>query len=558
MVIFVLLWPAFVTAQEPAAGTKPELPRVFVDTSYVPPQGRTYAVHREGDFQDALDAAKPGDVITLEAGATFTGPFTLPAKKGSGWIVVRSGASDDNLPAQGQRVDPSYAAFMPKLVATDAPVITAAPKAHHYRFIGIEIRPGEKSGGLSGRSIVRSIRRWIGGNDAVAATRYSNQTLVLLGSNERSVEKQPHHLIFDRCYLDGGSAGARRGIAMNSRHTAVIDSYLASFKTVGEDSQAIAGWNGAGPFKIVNNYLEGAGENVIFGGGDPSVPELVPADIEIRANHFAKPLSWWIGDPDYQGTPWTVKNLLELKNARRVLIDGNFFEYSWEHAQDGFAVLFTVRNQDGAAPWSVVEDVTFTRNVLRHVGGGINILGHDDIHPSRQTRRILIGNNLFYDVGGVWGGGRLFQLLDATADVVIEHNTAWQTDSMVMGGDHRGHAGFVYVNNIAAHNDYGIIGSGFGVGDPSLKRFFPGSIVRHNVIVGGPARLYPRGNFFPRSFADVGFIDPERGDYRLKDASAYKRAADGADIGVDFNALCAALTGVKQGTTPPFQPCSSS
>jgi hypothetical protein len=550
------LWLVLVPVLAPAAEKSPELPRLFVDTTYVVPQGRVHTVRGEGDFQAALDAAKPGDVITLEAGETFTGPFSLPEKKGSGWTVIRSSA-DGKLPAPGQRVDPSYEPFMPKLVAADGPVITAEPKAHNYRFIGIEIRPGGKTG-LSGRSIVRSIQRWIRGNDAVAATRYSNQTLVLLGSNERSVKKQPHHLIFERCYLDGGPDGARRGIALNSRHTAVVDSYLSNFKTVGEDSQAIAGWNGAGPFKIVNNYLEGAGENIIFGGGDPSVPELVPADIEIRANHFAKPLSWRIGDPAYQGTPWTVKNLLELKNARRVLIDGNFFEYSWEQAQDGFAVLFTVRNQDGAAPWSVVEDVTFTRNVLRHVGGGINILGHDDIHPSRQTRRILIRNNLFYDVGGVWGGGRLFQLLDATADVVIEHNTAWQTDSMVMGGDHRGHAGFVFVNNIAAHNEYGIIGSGFGVGDPSLKRFFPGSTVRHNVIVGGPARLYPRGNFFPRSFADVGFIDPQRGDYRLKNASTYKRAADGTDIGVDFNALCAAQAGVKQNTTPPFLSCSNS
>ena len=33
---------------------------------------------------------------------------------------------------------------------------------------------------------------------------------------------------------------------MNSRSTAVIDSYLSDFKEVGADSQAIAGWNGPG------------------------------------------------------------------------------------------------------------------------------------------------------------------------------------------------------------------------------------------------------------------------------------------------------------------------
>src|SRR5690606_23447694 len=97
------------------------------------------------------------------------------------------------------------------------------------------------------------------------------------------------------------------------------------FMEVGNDSQAIAGWNGPGPFKIVNNYLEGAGENIMFGGATPRIEGLVPADIVIRGNHFHKPLRWRIGDPSYEGIPWSVKNLFELKNARRVVIDGNIF-----------------------------------------------------------------------------------------------------------------------------------------------------------------------------------------------------------------------------------------
>lgn len=84
--------------------------------------------------------------------------------------------------------------------------------------------------------------------------------------------------------------GTRRGIALNSRATAAIDSHLADFKEDGADSQAICGWNGPGPFKIVNNYREGMGENVMFGGADPSIRDLVPTGIEIRRNHFAKPL----------------------------------------------------------------------------------------------------------------------------------------------------------------------------------------------------------------------------------------------------------------------------
>lgn len=498
----------------------PELPRVYVETTYVQPSGRTILVPAGEDLQAALDVAKPGDVIMLEAGATFTGPFTLPKKSGSGWVIIRSSAVGKNLPP-GTRVDPSYAALMPKLEAAHGSVIRTVPGAHHYRFIGIEIRPRE------------------------GVFLYN---LVLLGHTETSVEELPHHIIFDRCYLHGDpQRGTRRGIAMNSSYTAVVDSYLSDFKEVGADSQAIAGWNGPGPFKIVNNYLEGAGENVMFGGADPAIPNLVPSDIEIRQNHFFKPVSWRMEERNYAGTPWTVKNLFELKNARRVLVEGNLLERNWVHAQDGFGILFTVRNQDGKAPWSVVEDVTFTHNILRHTASGINILGLDYNHPSQQTKRILIKNNLLSDIGGArWGGGgRLFQLLEETDDIVIDHNTAFHTGN-ILTVDGKQHTHFTYSNNVTPHNEYGIIGTGTGVGNPTLSTYFPGGIIKNNVVIGGDAVLYPQDNFFPASLDQVGLVDRAGGNYRLRHSSAYRHAGtDGKDVGVDFDSLCTAMGAVQ-------------
>jgi len=55
-------------------------------------------------------------------------------------------------------------------------------------------------------------------------------------------------------------------------------------------------------------------------------------------------------------------------------VEENLFEFNWADAQNGFAILFTVRNQDGGAPWASIEDVTFRGNVIRHAGGGVNIL----------------------------------------------------------------------------------------------------------------------------------------------------------------------------------------
>jgi hypothetical protein len=59
-----------------------------------------------------------------------------------------------------------------------------------------------------------------------------------------------------------------------------------------------------------------------------------------------------------------------------VLIVNNVFENCWVDAQSGHAVQFTVRNQDGTAPWSTVRDVTFQYNVIRNAAGfGLNVLG---------------------------------------------------------------------------------------------------------------------------------------------------------------------------------------
>src|SRR5687767_9205608 len=509
--------PAAAQASVPQRHTPPERPRATVD---VPAETRaTRVVHVKPDesLQAAIDAASPGDRITLDAGAVYEGPFRLPRKEGDQWIVIAS-AAEAQLPPRGQRVGPADAARMPKLVAAGDYVVEAMPGAHHYRLVGLEIAPADGA--------------------------YVN-TIVMLGDREKTADSQPHHIIVERSYIHGDpKKGSRRGVALNSRHTAVIDSYLSDFKEVGVDSQAIAGWNGAGPFRIENNYLEAAGENVMFGGADPTVPDLVPADIQVLRNHLAKPLRWKVDHASYEGSEWAVKNLFELKNARRVLVEGNVLERNWTHAQNGFAILFTVRNQDGRAPWSVVEDVTFINNLVRHVGGGVNVLGRDDNNPSQQTQRIAIRNNLFIDVGGSWGNGRLFQLLDGTSSISIDHNTALQTGSILFGGDHAPHTGFVFQNNIAPHNEHGITGSGTEAGTQSLARYFPRAVVRGNVIIGGNEGRYPTGNAFAGSVDEAGIAALRSGDVKGLAARPPRASKGGRIAGADLTELLKAVSGV--------------
>jgi hypothetical protein len=482
-----------------------EPPYAFVDTRPLAQGGRTITVSAGGDLQAALDGARGGDTIVLPAGAVFKGPLTLPAVPGEGWVEIRSSAAGE-LPA-GRRVTPADAPKMAKIVGgegADAAVRTASG-AHHVRFVGIEftVTPGVYSKGL-----------------------------VRLGAgDEKRVEDLPHHFILERCWIHGDPVrGGRRGVALNAAHVAVIDSYLSDWKGVGEDTQAIAGWNGPGPFKIANNYLEGAGENLLFGGADPKIENLVPSDIEIRGNHFSKPLAW-------RGERWTVKNLLELKNAQRVLVVGNLLEHNWAQAQSGTAILLSPRNQGGKAPWSVVQDIAFVDNVVRGAGSGMKIGGRDDSAPSRQTRRVRIRNNLFEDIDGkAWGGdGRLFTLLTGTDGVVIEHNTAFPSNAVITA-EGPPHTNFVFRHNLTLHGPYGIKGSGLGIGEPTLRALFPGARVEGNVFIGSEVPRYS-GNTSVGGMRDAGFMDPGRRDWRLGPGSRLKGTAGGRDPGADIEGL---------------------
>jgi hypothetical protein len=504
--------------EAPSGPKDPELPRVLIDTRYVPPTGTTRTVAAGGNLQGALDAAQPGDVILLEAGATFVGNFTLPAKTGAGWIVVRSSTADANLPAAETRITPAFSAVLPKIVSpnTEAALRTA-PGARHYRIIGVEITV-----------------------DPNAALNYG---IVVLGAkNHRSLDQVPHDIVLDRVYIHGHpTLHTNRCVALNSATTAVIDSYLAECHAKGFDSQAICGWNGPGPFKIVNNYLEGAGENVMFGGADPSIANLTPSDIEIRRNHFTRPPSW-------KGV-WTVKNLFELKHAQRVLVEGNVFENHWADAQDGFAIVWKSVNENGDAPWSVTRDVTFRFNTLRNAGAGITISARPQDYPAVRASRFKIEHNVFdsVNVGTFTGHGRVFQIIQGPDNVAIEHNTTFTPNVVIMFDVLPQATNFSFHNNLTTRGEYGVFGSDKGEGLDAITFYAaPGFKFERNVLIGpDDGAVYPANNSFPATIANVGFVNYSGGNYRLAAGSPYKKTAtDGTDPGADIGAVEKATQGV--------------
>jgi hypothetical protein len=169
----------------------------------------------------------------------------------------------------------------------------------------------------------------------------------------------------------------------------------------------------------------GSGENVIFGGADPAIMNLVPSDIEIRRNHFTKPLTWKVDDPSYAGTHWSVKNLLELKNAAGVHSLQRVRSELVGRAGRLFALAHAAKpGRDGAVVRRM--DITIRQRDARRR------LGDEHVRRGRTTRarrpRVVIQNNLLFGIDKTkfGGDGRGFQVITPNAPILglkIDHNT---------------------------------------------------------------------------------------------------------------------------------------
>ena len=556
-----------------------ELPRIFVKSALAdtPAPGKVIPVKAGADLQAALDSAACGDTLNLEAGAVFSGRFTLPKKPcdDAHWIVLRSSAPDSALPPEGTRLTPCYAgvASLPGRpafhCAATADVMARielpgkfnsgpiffADGANHYRLIGLEI------------------------------TRESSPaSVVALVTPEKQTPAD--HIIFDRVWLHGTEHDeTRRGLFLSgTQHMAVVDSFFSDFHCMADacvDSQTLSGANGnlpMGAFKIVNNFLEASGENILFGGAEAT---STPADIEIRHNYLFKPTIWMRGQPGYtggpKGQPFVVKNDFELKNAQRVLFEDNILENSWGgFSQPGFSILLTPKNPPpNRCPGCRVTDVTIRYCTISHVAGGMVISnGLADGYPAFAGGHYSIHDVVIDDIDGQkYGGFGVLFLLGSSKvplqEVKIDHVTALSArvlfNARIMddGGKIQN---FTFTNNLIGTTDKQFTTAGGGpqncVFRPEqqgpegiLKHCFDSSTFTNNVIINGSG-AWPPHNFFPKNPAAVGFAKGNGKDldrFRLcrekggdcEGPSKYASAGtDGKNIGADIEGIAAATKGV--------------
>jgi hypothetical protein len=335
-----------------------------------------------------------------------------------------------------------------------------------------------------------------------------------------------------------------------------------------------------GPYKISGNFVEASGENILFGGDTATA---TPTDIELSRNHMFKPLTWMKGQAGYvggaNGNPFVVKNLLELKNAQRVLIDGNVMEYSWGgFSQVGFAIVVTPKNQSGSngsnlCPICQVTDVTIRNTSISHVGAGLQIANalSDNGGAPLDGQRYSIHDIVVDDLDGLkYTGPSEFAQISVSAGapllqaVTINHITAFPVSTLFVIGDEIATTppmkNFVFTNSIVNAGIYPVWSTGSGGAancafyDVPLTTFnacFIGSAFANNAIVAPPSSAsagWPSKNFFSGSMAAIQFVNYNSGsggDYHLQPSSPYKgKGTDRKDIGADMDAVNSAIAGV--------------
>lgn len=225
-----------------------------------------------GDFQRALDNAKCGDTIVLQAGAVYKPrgeSFVLPPKPScsgtdADYITIRT-SNLNGIAASGERLDPAkHAAAMPKIINSNGNfVLVAKQGAHHYKFIGVEF--------------------------TTSGPNYTPDLINFGAYFSRPERLATHHFVFDRVFLHPQELTPAnlfpttvertvgRGMALGVSEVWVTNSYIAGFagkypKTTNAPGQTIDSYgiysdSGPGPIRIVNNYVEAQFNNIFIGGG---------------------------------------------------------------------------------------------------------------------------------------------------------------------------------------------------------------------------------------------------------------------------------------------------
>ncbi len=158
---------------------RPDGAAAAADPAPVLDRQRHRTSNQGGDLQAAINAAQPGDTILLQAGATFTGNFTLPAKSGTEYITIRTNITDPVPAGVTHHAADGGAPRQDQVARTPTPRSPPQPYAHHYILQLLEF--------------AANVRRHTAKSSASGDGSDAQNSLAMV----------PHDLFVDRVYVHG-------------------------------------------------------------------------------------------------------------------------------------------------------------------------------------------------------------------------------------------------------------------------------------------------------------------------------------------------------------------
>ena len=555
-----------------------------------PSNGTTHVVNTASDFTIALATAACGDNIVITAGATIQGNFTLAANPcdSAHWITIKtSGLS--NFPLEGTRATPCYFGV---LSLPGRPTYSCGnPINYGARIIGSGAN-GRPLTFSSGTQYVRLEGLEIGVDPANVFPTEAEPNYGIISFSAGNI----NHIVLDQLWVHGNANneteyywgfGGASGGNYPTTNMSLIDSTLTDVHcaaSIGYCNQSVGVTVGGtgdsidGTFKVVNNYIESAGEIIFMGGSESTT---VASDVEIRENYLFKPLTWDPASPTYNGgfcnsatppvcDPFVAENILETKNVDHYFAEGNRLQNSWGgFSQVGEAITLTPKNQSNLCPvcqdtnviirynyGSTVTEPYQMAEVPSNSGGAPYAWGFISIHdnlwddlydpvtcgPSTPTQ--CAANAVGLTGFGVtsynyntptWAPGSLAHDETTNHDTYVVPTTpAYQPTALfgTTGPKAALQYNFGFTNNIGPSGHYGFLGgSGGGTLDcgagysitnmvSGLNACTTSWIFTNNAIVSGlkSGWNWPTGQFFPAAYSSVGFVNYNGGiggDYRL-------------------------------------------
>ena len=269
---------------------------------------------------------------------------------------------------------------------------------------------------------------------AVSSPHGISSPLILLGPTTpaQTVADNASHLGVDRMYFHGCAGtvpatipvwpepvpcgtqnyGVKMGVRMQCGYCWVMNSFFDQMQLPGLESHVVGTFNGQGPMKIVNNHLRGGATGIHFGNRAPTIPDLIPSDIEIRLNTVDLDPNWFALSHTCGGGPhkWGLKERLDFESAQRMVFEGNELFQGWCDGDQGALVYM------GPAPCSgphcvggnqnLLNDIYFENNLLAHGYHGMTFVGRTSLGGlTMPFQRFDVINNLIWDLA-VPGYGR--------------------------------------------------------------------------------------------------------------------------------------------------------